>query len=290
MATTLRGHRAPHAGSRSARPRDGTTGGCGSATSTATACSPSATTASGSSTPSTVQPSGLGWSRRRHAARRLDDRPASPRVRPPTAPRRSTPTSRRVCGYWANDMVVAPQTARPTWANFGFDLDTWITEQAARPTGRHARRRRRRHLVVVLAADGAASAVVGRHGVPERHGAHRRRRTLIVAETLGERLTAFDVAADGTLPGGASSPSSTASSPTASASTPRARSGWRTRSRPSASASPRAARSPRASTTQPDVLRVHARRRGPPHAVRAPPARAVDGASSRASTSRRTVP
>ena len=58
-----------------------------------------------------------------------------------------------------------------------------------------------------------------------------------------------------------------ASPPTASACAPTARSGSPTRWRPSACASPRVARSSSASTTSHELLRLHAGRRRPPHAL-----------------------
>ena len=77
------------------------------------------------------------------------------------------------CGYWANDMVVAADGTAYV-GNFGFDLDTWVEElELARggradPADRHhvgGRDRPRRH-------DRPGRR---RAALPERHGARRRR-------------------------------------------------------------------------------------------------------------------
>ena len=158
----------------------------------------SATTANGSSTPVDFQPSGFGWQRDGTLLVVVDA--------PSTACAASTPTARSTthadiseyCGYWANDMVVAADGTAYV-GNFGFDLDA---------LGRGARHRRlskgapsppTTNVVVALAPDGVDPP--GRDEQRSRTGwcSTDDGATLIVAETMRHRLTAFDVAADGTL-------------------------------------------------------------------------------------------
>ena len=98
------------------------------------------------------------------------------------------------CGFWANDMVTSDAGISYV-GNFGFDLDAAITG------GRFA--------AALAEYEGATLAMVDQHG--RVHAAARGLRfpngmvvtpdggTMIVAETLGRRLTAFDIGIDGSL-------------------------------------------------------------------------------------------
>ncbi len=98
------------------------------------------------------------------------------------------------CGYWANDMVVAGDGTAYV-GNFGFDLDTWIEElgAAARPEDAPTAN------LIVVAPDGTVAQTVPEMAFPNGMVLTEDGSTLIVAETLGMRLTAFDVASDGAL-------------------------------------------------------------------------------------------
>lgn len=98
------------------------------------------------------------------------------------------------CGYWANDMVVAPDGTAYV-GNFGFDLDAWLEERgaAARPEDAPTAN------LVVVAPDGAVAQVVPDLAFPNGAVLTPDGATLIVAETMGQRLTAFDVGSDATL-------------------------------------------------------------------------------------------
>jgi sugar lactone lactonase YvrE len=99
------------------------------------------------------------------------------------------------CGFWANDMVVAT-TGYSYVGNFGFDLDGRLAELGverfmaeAPPTTN----------LVVLNADGDVVQVVSAMAFPNGSVITPDGATLIVGETFGSRLTAFDVQGDGTL-------------------------------------------------------------------------------------------
>ena len=170
-----------------------------------------------------LDPSGLGWGARRPAARRLDARP------PPAAPggRRR---ARRGGGSSAGSPISLQrhggrrQGAAPTWAT---SAGTCTAE--AKP-GCHAR--------ALVTPDGDSRAR-GRRGprVSERRGDHDDGGTLIIGETMGRGLTAFDIEADGIAQRASSRVGAARARrcPTASAWTPRARSGWRRRSATAAS-------------------------------------------------------
>jgi sugar lactone lactonase YvrE len=102
------------------------------------------------------------------------------------------------CGYWANDMVVA-QDGTAYVGNFGFQLDTWVEEHGAEALlGEPGPPRTN---LVVVAPDGSVRQVVADLAFPNGMVLSEDGATLVVAETMGQRLTAFDVAADGTLSG-----------------------------------------------------------------------------------------
>jgi len=99
------------------------------------------------------------------------------------------------CGYWANDMVVSA-SGQSYVGNFGFDLDTLLRDHGVEgllasppPTTN----------LVVLDANGEVLQSVSDMTFPNGSVLSPDSRTLIVAETLASRLSAFDVAGDGTL-------------------------------------------------------------------------------------------
>ena len=88
----------------------------------------------------------------------------------------------------ANDMVVSA-TGNAYVGNFGFDLDGWRkgTAEIANTS------------LVRIAPDGTASAAATDMAFPNGTVIFPDGKTLVIAETFAARLTAFDVAADGTL-------------------------------------------------------------------------------------------
>ena len=99
------------------------------------------------------------------------------------------------CGFWANDMVVAP-TGFSYVGNFGFDLDGRLAELGVErfiaeppPTTN----------LVVLNPEGDIAQVVPDMAFPNGAVITPDGATLIVGETFGSRLTAFDIQRDGAL-------------------------------------------------------------------------------------------
>ena len=99
------------------------------------------------------------------------------------------------CGFWANEMIVAPSGCSYV-GNFGFDLDQFLAEHGVEgllasppPTTN----------LVVLSPDGDVVQVVPDLAFPNGTVITPDGATLIIGESLGSQLTAFDVAADGTL-------------------------------------------------------------------------------------------
>lgn len=96
--------------------------------------------------------------------------------------------------HMSNDMVVAAD-GRAWVGNFGFDLDGTVREKgieavfADTPLARLAG----------VAPDGTVSVAAEGFAFPNGMVITPDGKTLIVAETFGMRLTAFDIAADGTL-------------------------------------------------------------------------------------------
>jgi sugar lactone lactonase YvrE len=99
------------------------------------------------------------------------------------------------CGFWANDMVVSP-TGYAYVGNFGFDLDLTLREIG--PAGMMAAPPPTTNLVVIDPT-GAVIQAVPDMDFPNGSVITPDGATLIVAETLKFRLSAFDVAADGTV-------------------------------------------------------------------------------------------
>jgi sugar lactone lactonase YvrE len=99
------------------------------------------------------------------------------------------------CVFWANDMVVSP-AGYSYVGNFGFDLDARLTKLgverfiAEPPPSTN---------LVVLDPDGAVVQVVPDMDFPNGTVITPDGATLIIGETFGSKLTAFDVRTDGTL-------------------------------------------------------------------------------------------
>jgi sugar lactone lactonase YvrE len=94
--------------------------------------------------------------------------------------------------FHANDMVVSAD-GRAYVGNFGFDLDAWM-EGGARESPPTTS-------LVVVDPDGAAREAAGDMAFPNGSVLFPDGRTLVVAESLAGRLSAFDVAEDGSLSG-----------------------------------------------------------------------------------------
>ncbi len=102
---------------------------------------------------------------------------------------------RDYCGFWANDLLVGPR-GHAYVGNFGFDLDALLAAEgvagllAAPPPTTN---------LVVLDPSGEVRQVVPDMSFPNGMVLTPDGATLIVAETLRSRLSAFRVAPDGTL-------------------------------------------------------------------------------------------
>lgn len=99
------------------------------------------------------------------------------------------------CGFWANDMVVSSSGISYV-GNFGFDLDTLLAQVGVEgllasppPTTN----------VVVVDENGSILQSVPDMAFPNGSVITPDAKTLIVGETMAFRLSAFDIAADGTL-------------------------------------------------------------------------------------------
>jgi sugar lactone lactonase YvrE len=140
-----------------------------------------------------TQPSGLGWlpDGTLLAVSMTDQRV----LRGGDGPWRTHADIAEHCGFWANDMVVAANGVAYV-GNFGFDLDLFLRDlhvEGANPPGP------RDTNLVVIAADGTLAQVVADLSFPNGMVITPDGRTLVVAETMANRLSAFDVALDGTL-------------------------------------------------------------------------------------------
>jgi sugar lactone lactonase YvrE len=99
------------------------------------------------------------------------------------------------CGFWANDMVVSESDVAYV-GNFGFDLDVMLRDIGA--AGMLASPPPSTHLVV-LGPDGTILQTIDDMHFPNGSVITPDGQTLIVAETMTFRLTAFSINADGTL-------------------------------------------------------------------------------------------
>lgn len=99
-----------------------------------------------------------------------------------------------LAAFHCNDMVVDAQ-GRAYVGNFGFDLDAEITARGiAEVLADHATAK-----LACIAPDGSISVAAGDMHFPNGPVITPDGKTLIVGETLGAVLTAFDIAGDGTL-------------------------------------------------------------------------------------------
>jgi sugar lactone lactonase YvrE len=100
--------------------------------------------------------------------------------------------------FYANDMVV-DATGRAYVGNFGFDLDQFIEDfgevALVEPPGPP------KTPLIRVDPDGSAHVATDGLSFPNGSVITPDGRTLIVAETLGGQLTAFDIGSDGTLSG-----------------------------------------------------------------------------------------
>jgi sugar lactone lactonase YvrE len=99
------------------------------------------------------------------------------------------------CEFWANEMIVSP-TGYSYVGNFGFDLDARLAELGVErfrseppPTTN----------LVVLDPEGTVIQVVPDVAFPNGTVVTPDGATLIVGETFGRQLSAFDIGVDGTL-------------------------------------------------------------------------------------------
>ncbi len=99
------------------------------------------------------------------------------------------------CVFWANDMVVSP-TGFCYVGNFGFDLDARLAELGV---DRFIAEPPPTTNLVVLNAAGEVIQVIPDMAFPNGTVITPDGATLIIGETFGSRLTAFDVRDDGTL-------------------------------------------------------------------------------------------
>lgn len=99
------------------------------------------------------------------------------------------------CGFWMNDLCVGPGGTAYV-GNFGFDLDRALVDGTSAPFDPS-------HVptanLVVVSSDGAVLQVVPDMVFPNGMVLSPDGTTLVVAETLAARLSAFDVAASGVL-------------------------------------------------------------------------------------------
>jgi sugar lactone lactonase YvrE len=99
-----------------------------------------------------------------------------------------------IAGFHCNDMVV-DSVGRAYVGNFGFDLDAEITTRGAQAViADHATAK-----LACIAPDGATRVAATEMHFPNGSVIAPDGKTLIVGETLGSVLTAFDISADGAL-------------------------------------------------------------------------------------------
>lgn len=99
-------------------------------------------------------------------------------------------------GFWANDMFV-DQAGHAYVGSFGFDLDRYVDERGYGAILENSDSLTTN--VALVQPDGTVAIAAEQMLFPNGTVLTADRRTLIVAETIGLRLTAFDVADDGSL-------------------------------------------------------------------------------------------
>jgi len=97
-------------------------------------------------------------------------------------------------GFWANDLVTSARGVTYV-GNFGFDLDLVLRDEGVEGLSVE----RALTNVVVVGADGDVLQVVPDFVFPNGSVITPDETTIIIAETLAFRLSAFDIAPDGTL-------------------------------------------------------------------------------------------
>ena len=213
------------------------------------------------------EPAGLGLAARRPPAGGVPQAAHRAAASRPTAGWSSTATSTRPppstgTTWWST------RVGRAYVGNFGFDLDRFIEERGDRPPWSEPPGPPTTSLIRID-PDGSAHVAADDLAFPNGTVITPDGRTLIVAETLAGRLTAFDIGRRRDARAGAGcGPRCPGARPTGSASTPRDGCGWPTPSPRSASWWPRAATIVGPGDHLPDLLRLHARRRRPPHPLR----------------------
>lgn len=99
------------------------------------------------------------------------------------------------CGFWANELLVAPSGASYV-GNFGFDLDATLRDGGVEALVRTPPPTTN---LVVLDPTGEVLQVVPQMAFPNGTAISPDGATLVVGETMANRVSAFDVAADGSL-------------------------------------------------------------------------------------------
>jgi sugar lactone lactonase YvrE len=103
-----------------------------------------------------------------------------------------------IATFWANDMVVLP-SGRAYVGNFAFDLDTFIDTEG--PVALYGDPGPPKGTLAIVEADGSVRTGPGEMRFANGTCVTPDGRTLVIAETLGRCLTAFDIEADGSLSG-----------------------------------------------------------------------------------------
>jgi sugar lactone lactonase YvrE len=103
-----------------------------------------------------------------------------------------------IAEFWTNDMVVMP-SGRAYVGNFAFDLDGFMDAEG--PAALYADPGPPKGTLAIVEPDGSAVAGPGEMRFANGMCVSPDGSTLVVAETLGNCLTAFDIEADGSLSG-----------------------------------------------------------------------------------------
>jgi sugar lactone lactonase YvrE len=140
-----------------------------------------------------TQPSGLGW-REDGTLLAVSMTDCTVLAIDPDGTQRRHADLAAHCGYWTNEMAVAADGTAYV-GNFGFNLEAWFEELGAEARFWKAPTTN----LIVVGPDGTIIQLVPEIAFPNGTVLTPDGSRLILAETMGRRLTAFDVAADGTL-------------------------------------------------------------------------------------------